>query len=147
MAAVNYYGILETLRDIFKADPRTADAQVYIERDPSVDVLGAQKGIIIYLESRKPTDNQPIAAGKRTRYELSISVWAFGYSIDVGESCSIRDELTGQVELVLLANRTIRDKVAFSFLKGGKFLSVSNEGYIFASAETEVVAEVTASYG
>lgn len=147
MAAVKYHDILSALKLVFESDSRTADAPVYVEKDPPVDVLGAQRAIILMLDSRKPNEDQPIAAGKRVRWELKLSVWAAGYAIDVDEAAAIRDELLGQIELVLLANRTIRDKVASSWMMGGNFISIAGESNIFASAETIVVCDVTASLG
>jgi hypothetical protein len=147
MAAVRYHEILDALRLIFESDPRTADAPVFVEKDPWFDVLGAQRAILVTLMKRKPHDDQPIAAGKRTRYELHIGVWACGYAIEISEAARIRDELLGQVELVLMANRTIREKVETSWLMGGDFLAVQNDNAIFASAETEVIAQVTSSIG
>ena len=147
MPAVRYHEILDALRQIFESDPRTGDALVHIETDPTMDVVGAQKAILLVMDSRKPQDDQPIAAGKRTRYDLKIGIWAIGYAIDLGEAASIRDTLLGEIELVLMENRTIRDKVATSWLMGGDFVTANAEKNIFSSAETILVAEVTASIG
>lgn len=147
MSAIRYREIVEALRDIFQADPRTADAGVYIGKDLAVDTVGVQKAIVIMLDKRKPCDDQPIAAGRRTRWELHIQIWSCGFDMDGEEASRIRDILLGDVELVLMANRTIRDKVAGSWLMGGEFVSVSGEQNVFSSAETILVADVTTSNG
>lgn len=147
MSAIRYREIVDSLRQIFEADPRTADAGVYVEKNPSVDVVGVQKAIIIVLDKRKPSDDQPIAAGRRTRWELHIGVWACGFAMEPEEAARIRDELLGEVELVLMANRTIRDKVAGSWLMGGEFVSGTQEQNVFSTAETILVADVTTSNG
>lgn len=147
MSAIQYREIVDSLRQIFESDPRTADAGVYVEKDLAVDTVGVQKAIVIVLDKRKPSDDQPIAAGRRTRWELHIGVWACGFAIEAEEASRIRDQLLGEVELVLMANRTIRDKVAGSWLMGGEFVSVSGDTNSFSSAETVLVADVTTSNG
>ena len=147
MAAANYHDLLAGLQQIFEGDPRTRDARVFVEEDPQFDLIGAQKCILLVLNSRIPTGGQPIAAGKRTRWNVKIGVWACGFGISFEQAAQIRDELVGQIEVVLMANRTIRDKVATSWLDGGEFVSVRNEQHMFASAETILVAEVTAANG
>lgn len=147
MPAIRYHEIVDTLKLILETHQRTADAKVFIETDPALDVVGAQKAIMIVLDKRKPHDDQPIAAGKRTRYLLEIGVWAIGFAIDLTEAARIRDELVGEIELVLMENRTIRDKVTGSYLMGGNFITANAEKNIFSMAETILVADVMTTLG
>ncbi len=147
MAAIDYIGILSSLKTIFEADSRTSTARVYVEEDPQFGMADAGRAIVLTLVSRAPFAGQSIAAGKRTRYLARIGVWSIGFDVEsFNAACQKRDALLAQVELVLMDNRTISGKVTASQLEGGEFMSVRNPGenVFCAGAETAVSAEVAA---
>jgi len=148
MAAIDYAGILDELKTIFEADSRTADAHVYVEEDPQFGLADTGKSIVLTLDSRAPSAGQSMSAGTRTRYAVTIGVWTLGFHMEsFREAARTRDELLAQVELVLMANRTVSGKVTAGQLAGGQFLSVLSQGAtpaFAALAETRFRVEVSA---
>ena len=147
MAAVDWTGILTSLAAILRADSRTSAARVFVEEDPQFGLSDDGQAVVLTMVSRTPMSGQSIAAGKRTRYLARIGVWAVGFDMASFEAaCAKRDTLLGNVELVLMDNRTISAKVTASNLEGGEFMSVRNPGenVFCAMAETVVSAEVAA---
>lgn len=147
MAAVNYTGILSSLKAIFEADSRTSDARVYVEEDPQFGQSDVGKAIVLTMVKRVPFTSQSIAAGKRTRYMVHIGAWSTGFDMEsFNNACIKRDALLGQVELVLMANRTISGTVTAAQLEGGEFMGVLNprDNVFCAMAETVIIAEVEA---
>lgn len=153
MTAVNYSGIAKAIDEILQSDSRVMDLnpRILIEEDPSF-IYGLPddggRAVVILLEGRIPTSSQVMAAGTRTRYMVRVAVWSVGFSMNsFQEASEKRDEMLAQVELVLMANRTLNDTVAMQHLAGGQFLSASQQGNTppFASmAETIIEAEVSA---
>ena len=148
MAAVDYAGIRDQLKTILEGDTRTSNARIFVEEEPQFGLSDAQNIIAVFMDSRSaPPTDQSLAAGKRTRYFLRMSLWVVVFSLDSYKAaCDLRDTLLGNLELVLMANRTIGDKVASSWLEGGDMVSArepSNQAFV-AAAETVLVAEVSA---
>lgn len=147
MAIVNYTGILAALVAILKADTRLGGARIYSEEDPQFGVADAGSCIAVYLSRRQAHPDQVLAAGKRTRWLLSISVWTFGFSLEnFKKAQEMRDALTDQLELVLQENRTISATVDMMWMDGGDFLSAQNpgDGVFVAGAETSIACQVSA---
>ena len=55
MAAVDYHGILVSLKEILEADDSLAGIPVFIEEDPTFDLSGSGKAITLTLGRRRPT--------------------------------------------------------------------------------------------
>lgn len=145
MAAVKYHGILTALKEVFEGDPRTSHARVFVEEDPQFDLMGAGAAIVLVLNGRAASAGQPIAKGRRTRWTVRIGIWACGFAMTFEQAAQARDDLTDMIELVTMDNRTIKDKVASSWLEGGAFVSAKTEQGLFSSGETVLAAEITAS--
>ena len=147
MAAIDYAGVLTSLKALLDADSRTNDARTYIEEDPQYGLSDSGKVIVLTLNRRSATAGQSLAAGKRQRYLLSVGVWSVAFDMASFDAAAAkRDALLAQVELVLMDNRTLSGKVVALNLTGGEFFSVRNpEGTVFtAMAETVIEAEVSA---
>ena len=147
MAAIDYTGILTSLKALLDADSRTNNARVYIEEDPQFGQADAGRAVVLTLVGRLPSAGQPMAAGKRTRYVVRIGAWSVGFDMASFEAaCAKRDALLAQVELVVMDNRTISGKVTSAQLEGGEFMSVRNptDSVFCAMAETVISAEVSA---
>ena len=145
MSAVDYHGILTSLKTIFEADASLDNVPVFIEEDPQFDLMGAGSALVLTLGSRREAAGQPLAAGKRTRWNVRLSVWAVGYALTFEQAAKARDDLVGVLELVLMNNRTVSGKVAAGWLEGGEFISVRNQNEgSYALAETVFVGEALA---
>ena len=145
MAAVDYHGVLTTLKTLLEADASLSGVPVFVEEDPQFDLSGAGKAIVLTLGSRRPASGQPLAAGKRTRWEGRLGVWAVGFANTFELAAKARDDLVGSLELVLMNNRTVSDKVASGWLEGGEFISVRDQSAgNYALAETVFAFEATA---
>lgn len=145
MAAIDYHGILLELQAILKADSSFQNLPVEVEQEP-YDLSSAGRAIVLGLSRRRQTSGQPISAGKGTRYHVYISIWCAGYSTQYAEAAKFRDELTGQLELVLMNNRTASGKLAAGYLEGGEFATfkIPAANAICAMAETIFVGEALA---
>ena len=127
MAKIDYWAIEEELADIIRANfdgyyvAVEEEAQFAAEQTPWVG---------IYLTRRTPTEGQPIAAGTRVRYALSISLLVFCFHLEKPQA--VRDALgvIGELEVLLLNNRTINDQVDFVALNGGELQTGAVEGDI-----------------
>lgn len=146
MAKVDYYGIVNEVGNILNADAELLGVQVTIEDEPPLD---SGPWVAVYLESRTPTVGQSMSAGTRTRFQLRMTVWCWQFSIEsTARAAQLRDELVGKVEIALMKNRTLNDKVGSIWLDGGQLLSEqiksdSISGFI-AGGEIVVLAEVVA---
>lgn len=148
MARVDYFEIETAIRDIIKANPETADIDVLIEERPS---LGDSDFVLIEPERRDaPDEIQTLSAGTRTRYELEISVWCYGYGMERDDALKRRDDLVSKVEIILMGNRKLnsggKEHVTTLWLRGGEFdFRQGAEGAGFISgAQIEVICDVTA---
>lgn len=145
MAVVDYHGILTSLKTLLEADASLDGVPVFIEEDPQFDLSGAGKAICLTLGSRREASGQPMAAGKRTRWQGRLSAWAVGFALTFEEAAKLRDDLVGSLELVLMNNRTVSGKVAAGWLEGGEFISVRDQTTgSYAIAETIFAFEVQA---
>jgi hypothetical protein len=144
---VDYHGILEAAQFILQGDATLADAAILVEEEFGFGLGDKAKAVYIYSLSRNATEAQPIAAGKRTRFNLSLLFWCVGFNMgSIREAARLRDALIGRVESVLMNNRTLNGKVDTAWLGGGDFLSAKNpESQSFLSAgEITMVCEVKA---
>lgn len=147
MAAVDYTGILSSLKTILEADSRLDGVRVFVEEDPQFGMADQGKAVVLTMKSRSPSSGQSMSAGKRTRYAASIGAWSIGFDMATfNDACIKRDAILGQLELVLMENRTISGKVTSMQLGGGEFMSVNRptEQVFCSGAETIINAEVSA---
>lgn len=121
MPGLDYFGISEELVFILRNDPDLAEVNIL---DPEEEVTYVE-GLIVatYLLRRQaPPDQQTLDAGTSTRYNLHFTLVCIGHSYDgMPEAARARDALIAKVEVVLMKNRTIHDKVIYSYLEGGEF--------------------------
>ena len=148
MAAVDYQGIRDEIETFLAADARTEEARVYIEEEPQFGLSDYQKAIAVFMDNRTtPVEMQSVSAGLRTRYLLRISFWVVAFSLEnYRKACDERDALVGQLELVLMANRTFGGKASTSWLEGGEMFSARDpQGSVYtAIAEVVAVLDVSA---
>ncbi len=151
MAKINYQGILQALKAILDADSRTAGNIIDVEQDPQFGMgERSNKAAALSLVSRYSQDGQSLAAGTRHTYFVNISVWVYGFSVQsFEEAAKLRDDFMGDVELVLMSNRTLSANVTMVELEGGKFYSAKEDtpgGLVWvAVAEVNVKARVSAT--
>lgn len=144
MFRVDYFRIENEWAQIFRTDPRTQEATVLVEEELS---FYENDVILIELERRDaPDDLQTASAGQRTRFLLQMSVWVYAYALEKAVSMSRRDDLLGEVELVIQENRGLNGLVGATWMQGGEFenrRSAEGPGFM-AGAQIEVVMQVTA---
>lgn len=73
----------------------------------------------VYLDRRDADQRQSLALGTRMRYQIKFTVWAWCYSLEREASFIARNAVIGDIELVLMANRTLNDLVETSWITGG----------------------------
>lgn len=144
---VDYSGIRTSLRTLLTASASLANVRIYIEQEPEIGLPDAGLALAIFGLSRNAIASQPAAFGKQTIYNLRTAIWTFSFNMESYEAaCTSRDGLLGVLELVLMENRTISNKVASSWLEGGEIFSARHPdtGIFVAAAETVLVSEVRA---
>ena len=144
---VDYAGIRTQLKSLLNADARTSGARIYIEEEPQIGLPDAGLAIAVFSLNRSAIASQPASFGRQTIYNLRTALWTFCFSMESHEkACELRDTLLGNLELVLMENRTIGGKVASSWLDGGEIFSARHPdtGIFVAAAETVLVSEVRA---
>lgn len=146
MAAIDYHGVMTSLKAIFEADSLTSGVPVFIEEEPAFDAYNsAGKAIIIVFDGRQaPAQIQPIAAGKRVRLHARYGVWSVGFGLSYEAAASRRDDLMGAVDLVLANNRTVSGKLSHSWIEGGVCVPVQASQGLAALAETVLIGEAVA---
>lgn len=147
-AAVDYSGIRNKLQSIFEGDDLTSGAKIFIEEDPQFGLSDVQQAIVICLDGRTaPSAAQRLAGGLRTQYHLQCVLVTVYFSMEsFKDACDGRDTLLGNMELVLMKDRTIGGKATSSWLEGGPMFSVRNPGSnVWAAvAETTLTIDVQA---
>jgi hypothetical protein len=150
MARVNYHGILQAMKTIFENDSRTSEGRVFVEQDPQFGMADNPKAVCLVLNNRVSSAGQPIAAGKRNRFDVFVSAWSVGFSAESFEKAAeVRDEHLGQMELVLMDNRKLRvDDVEYGEavqLEGGRFMSAKDDNGMIFCALAEIIVKVQAT--
>jgi len=146
MSGINYYSIQEEMKDIFDQSERiivNPAPNVIIEDDVVFGSMGNINSISIYLTNRSLASGQVMSAGRQTRYNLTMSVWVWSAGVDVQSTIKIRDDMLNQVELTLMANRTLNDKVEMLWLDGGEFMSTRNNPQRFITG-AELIVKIDA---
>ena len=145
MARIDYFSIEDELGSLIRADETVQGVQVTVEGDVEIEA-GAL--VAIYLDRRDPTSGQSLSAGTRTRFQIKFIIWCWEYSLDsMSDAMKKRDDLVGKVEIILMKNRTISNKVSTSWLAGGAMpaqqLEGDFDGYV-AGGEIVLIAEAVA---
>ena len=150
MARVDYYGLLETMRELLDGDPSLGGVHFAIEEEmPAGPDEVPWVGISI-TGREAPGDIQRIAAGQRTRFVVTFSLWCWAYDIE-SKAAAIRnrDDLLGRVEIALMRPdvRTLRDQVDFGYIEGGSLTTGTPEQGVgfFSGGEIVFKAEVDAT--
>lgn len=143
MARIDYYDIEEKIKLLLQEnDEINTEAHILIEKELTFE---QGKIIAIYLDRRDaPANIQSLSAGTRTRFNLQFTIWVFAFSLELQKAIELRDDLLGKVELVLMADRTLKGSVASSYISGGEFENVTGGTGFMSGASIELVADKTA---
>lgn len=143
MAAIDYYGIEDTIRSTL-ATACGSGVNVTAEVQQPMDT---KPWVSIYLTGRTAPEDQPIAAGTRQRYQLNFSIWVWCWSLDnPAKAAEARDDLIGTVETALMNNRNMGGAIDTGYLQGGSFETAKDDRNIHvAGGEVVFVAEARAS--
>jgi hypothetical protein len=117
MAKIDYFALAEEIAEIIHANK--PEIMVVVEEEL---IIGPDNHpiVAVYVDRREPPDIQPIAAGKKMRVIVYFAVWVWSYGLNVKEAIRERDDLIGDVELILMQNRTINDLVDTLWIDGGR---------------------------
>lgn len=145
MARIDYFAIEEEIAELIRSHPDFSGCQVLVEEEL---IFGADAvpWVGVYLDRRDAQPNQSLAAGTRTRMLVSFSIWVWVFGLDAQSALKQRDEYVGKLELVLMQNRTLNDKVDMSWIEGGELPSarVPDSAGFTSGGEVVLKAEVTA---
>lgn len=143
MARLDYYAIEEAIKCVIE----DALPDVRVEIETEVGVAPDQEGAVyIYLDRRDaPASEQRLAAGTRTDFLVRFSIWCLDADFEsVAAASRRRDELTGRVEVALMADRSLKNTVPSSWLEGGEFLTIGDNGFV-SGAEIVLIAKASAT--
>jgi hypothetical protein len=143
VARIDYHGIEESVRDVILADATTSDVRILIEEELTMD---RGRTVRVQLVSRDaPEDMQSLTAGLRTRFLITYSVTCFFFALEVSEAARGRDDLIGQVELALIAQRQLRrSDVKMIWLEGGDFDQGGAGSGFYAGGEILLIVDAEA---
>lgn len=151
MAKVEYNALKHMLKTIVASGlgaghAVTADLEQPADQIPWVSVS---------LDRRDAPSEQPIRAGTGQRYRLRFSIWCTCWSYDgIEQAGELRDKLLGDVEDILMSNRTITasgSQLSGGQLQGGEFVTAnyqrdeSNVPTYLAGGEIVYEGDVTAT--
>jgi hypothetical protein len=143
MAKIDYFGIAEEIAEIVRA--AFPETMVVVEEEV---IIGPENSpiIAVYIDRRETPPNQPIAAGRRMRVIPHFSLWVWTFSLNVRAAIKERDDLVGDIELLLMNNRTLNEKVDMIWIDGGELPSArlpDSNGFT-SGGEIVIRAEVMA---
>lgn len=145
MPGLNYWAIEEELREILSTDTSLEGVKVILEND-SLLTYESMPCVGIFLTRRNIPEEQPVMAGRKMYIDLEFSIWCFVADIEnLSGAAKKRDELLNKVEVILLGNRTLNDKVDFSYIDNGDFDSAfnPNTNQSIMGAEIKLIARTS----
>lgn len=145
MPRIDYFGIETEIQEILKADSDLSGVTVEVEDGP--ETLERCPFVEIrLLRTDAPAEIQRIAAGQQTTFEIQFSVLCWEYSLEsIRDARKKRNDLLGKVQVVLMNNRTLNEKVTNLRLEGGEMWRSDGEAGFGSTAEITVICEATAS--
>jgi hypothetical protein len=144
VAKVDYWGVKNELRQIL--DDALDNVTVVVEADMQM-AAEQTPWVGVYLEGRDIPRDQPIAAGRVSRVRVRLSIWVWCHNIESLEASEKeRDRLLGEIELILMNNRTLNNKVEALWIEGGELPSTkdpSTPGF-FSGGEIKIASDIRA---
>jgi len=139
MARIDYYYGQTLLKTGLEAE---LGSGVTVEIEPENIEAESCPFVGIYLLSREPTADQPIAAGTIQRYTLKIELWCYQCNPDKAKAFEHRDDLMGNVEIAIMNQRQSKDLGQYGLaLMGGEFESGYNETGMYMAGGS-VICEI-----
>lgn len=145
MAGLDYDAILEAAGA--RVSATLPDVTVGLEVDglPAAEMCPF---VAIYFEDRRaPLEQQRLAAGRRTDYEIRMTFWSFGFSINsLREAKKLSRDLMRRLEVSLMGDRTLGGTVGGLWLEGGAMdLERGTKGSFLAGTELIVAARAVSA--
>lgn len=117
---VDYWGIQQEIAEIIRANTNnhTVVVEQEIQFSPEMSPY-----VCVYCTGRTLAPNQVLAAGRIVTFHVEYTIWLWTYNLQIAQAMRDRDEAIGEIELILMGNRTINDLVETSWIKGGRLPS------------------------
>ena len=120
MAAIDYWGLRLRISAAIRNREGLQNLPVFLElgRVPAPEEMPC---VLLYMTGRTtPQEIQRIASGRRTDHRLIFSAWVLHYSLSSLEDATRgRDVLLAEVEMALMADRTLQGACRGLWLEGG----------------------------
>lgn len=149
MAIVDYYDVKNTISEILGADTTLAGVSVTVDEDISLESFGSTVNVEISRRDPSPP-GQSLSGGQKQRYYVTAIMSVVCVSLEKDGAVKSRDRIVGDVELILMRNRSLNGKVNTLFLQGGELFllrssSQNTEGFFVAAGEVVVFIDVELS--
>lgn len=120
MARLDYYTIELNIQTVLQAAAALSGVTVEVEHDVN---FNEGDHVLIKLARREaPASMQGLSAGTRTRMLVHFELYCMSCHLNVPQARQNRDNLIGNVENVLMADRTFSNsQIATSWFEGGEF--------------------------
>lgn len=150
MSAIDYWDLRLRIKTAINARAGLETLAVFLEmaRTPAPEEMPC---VLLYMTGRtSPQEIQRIASGRRTDHRLIFSAWVLHYSLDgLEDATRRRDAVLAEVEMALMADRTLQGATRGLWLEGGDVqwgpIDPKVSQPIFATAiETMIVCDVHA---
>lgn len=131
MAKVDYFALSEAIET--QIDNNVSNVVTRVEAELLFG-MDTPRAVGIYLLNRTaPQNMQRLANGTRTDFLVTFIIRCFGFDInDLRTASERRDDLIGDVENALMTDREINGNAVMSWLDGGDFFQVEENGFISA---------------
>lgn len=142
MARIDYYKIQQDIQTIIQNE--TSAKQVTIE-EGLVYNADETPWVGIYLNRRDaPSDRQSLSAGRRTTYNVRLSIWVYAFAFQFSLAAKARDDALGEIEVKLMEHRALITEGSMWF-EGGDFETAKNEdnNSFLMGAEIIMVVDAT----
>lgn len=117
MSKIDYAAIKAMIKTVIDDAGISYSPNVLIESDVMLDSF--EPCVNIELTRRTAPANQAIAAGRRNRYHVTCGITVWVRNFDKATAIIMRDTIVGEIEVALIANRSLSDAVNALWLEGG----------------------------
>jgi hypothetical protein len=144
LARIDYYAIEQAIQTQLAAALTTA--RVLVEEPFQHAIADTTRIVSVFLEGRVPHNDQVLAAGTHERMLVKLSIWCAVFHMEsLQVALEQRDDLIGEAELALMADRTLGGVVDSSWLEGGELFASQGQNFPFvAGGEIILIADISA---
>lgn len=142
---IDYYGISTEVISLLQNNSTLEGLTVENEPEFMLGAMDQSPILSVYMIRRSQDPMEPIAGGRRLRYNIEIALWLWLTGLEVDVLLKDRSAWLWKIEAALLANRTLNGKVTTLWITGGDLATERSKERFMLGAETVLNVVVDAS--